>query len=260
MTQEQWQSIYETAISWTKEAGESIRKMMDDTYEIHTKVNEHDLVTDVDRETELFFKNKINEKYSTHRIMGEEGLGDVVDDLDGTVWIIDPIDGTVNFVHQKCYFAISIGVFHEGKGMVGIIYDVMADEIFTALNGEGAFLNEEPLPRLENVTMNESLLSFNAGWVMKDRRLEALVNQSRGIRSYGAASLEMAYVACGRIEAYISFNLAPWDMAGGYVLLEEVGGIATNYEGNKLTFLNKDTLLAANPAIYKDIMKEIHGK
>ncbi|WP_026690078.1 inositol monophosphatase family protein [Alteribacter aurantiacus] len=259
MTQPQWETIYKIAQQWTKEAGEQIRTMMGDTYEIHTKANQHDLVTDVDRHTELFFKEKINEHFPDHRIMGEEGLGDEVKDLDGTVWIIDPIDGTVNFVHQQCYFAISIGIFHEGVGFIGIVYDVMADEMFMALKGHGAFLNNEELPKLPNVSMNESLLSFNAGWVLKDRRLENLVKESRGIRSYGAASLELAYVACGRIEAYISFNLAPWDMAGGYVLLNEVGGVMTNYEGNELSFLDKDTLLAANPSIYDDITKRIHG-
>ncbi|WP_096435582.1 inositol monophosphatase family protein [Alteribacter populi] len=258
MAHQDWQRLFLQAKQWTKEAGESIRKSMGDTFEVHTKAHQHDLVTDVDRQTEAFYKDKIRESYPNHRIMGEEGLGDDVKDLVGTVWIIDPIDGTVNFVHQQCYFAISLGIFHEGIGMVGIVYDVMADEMFTAVKGQGAFLNEEALPVLPKVSLEESILSFNVGWVLKDRRLETLVEKSRAVRSYGAAALEIAYVACGRLDAYISFNLAPWDIAGGSVILQEVQGQATNYKGKELTFLGKDTLLAANPHIYKEVIREIH--
>ena len=257
MSQINWNEVQGTAIAWTKAAGDYIREKMKETYTVNTKSNQDDLVTDVDQGVESFFESKLAGTFPQHRLMGEEGSAEAIKDLDGVVWILDPIDGTTNFVHQECFFAVSLGIFKDGEGVIGIIYDVMNDEMFTCLKGEGAFLNDRRLNDLEEVSLHESILSFNAGWVLDDRRLEILIREARGIRSYGSAALELAYVAAGRVDAYISFNLAPWDIAGGYVLLQEVGGTVTNYDGTDLDFLNKGTLLAANPSIHKDILAKI---
>src|SRR5699024_6193563 len=121
------EEIFLYAKKWIYEAGENIRKQIYKTYQINTKSDANDLVTDVDKSTEQFFAGKIRNQYPKHQILGEEGYGDNVKSLDGTIWIIDPIDGTMNFVHQKKNFAISIGVFQDGVGEIGLIYDVMAD-------------------------------------------------------------------------------------------------------------------------------------
>ncbi|MCD8509238.1 MAG: inositol monophosphatase family protein [Bacillus sp. (in: Bacteria)] len=239
------ENIFNMATEWTREAGKYIREKMKSSFAVTTKANQDDLVTDVDKAVEAFFQKKINSVFPEHRLMGEEGSYESVKDLDGIVWILDPIDGTVNFVHMESYFAISIGIYSEGEGLIGIVYDVMNDELFSSLKGQGAYVNGRKLPRLEEVRLQESILSFNAGWILKDRRLETLVAEARGIRSYGVAALETAYVAAGRLDAYISFNLAPWDIAGGTVLLREVGGIATDFEGNELTFLTKGTFFCS---------------
>ncbi|WP_416151085.1 inositol monophosphatase family protein [Salipaludibacillus sp. HK11] len=250
-----FEDVKKQAELWIREASQYIKEKMKGTLSITTKAHQHDLVTDVDQNVEKFFLDKITDKFPDHRLMGEEGSFEQIKDLEGTVWILDPIDGTVNFVHQKSNFAISIGIFHDGEPIIGLVYDVMGDELFSSLKGQGAMLNGEKLPALTKNSLNEALLSFNAGWLLKERGLEELVESSRGIRSYAVAALEMAYVACGRLDAYISFNLAPWDIAGGYALLQEVGGKATNYTGEELTFLEKDTLLAANPWIYDEILE-----
>ncbi|MGJ9383932.1 inositol monophosphatase [Salipaludibacillus neizhouensis] len=252
--------VKENAERWAREARELIVAQMKETFSITTKAHQHDLVTDVDKNVEKFFLDKISHTYSDHRLMGEEGSFEEIKNLDGVVWILDPIDGTINFVQQKSNFAISIGIFQDGVPIIGLVYDVMRDEMFLSLKGEGATLNGIKIEPIPKVSLNESLLSFNAGWMLKDRKLEWLLEESRGIRSYGVASLEMAYVACGRLEAYISFNLAPWDMAGGYALLQEVGGIVTNYNGDPLTFLEKDTMIAANPWVYKEITEVLNRK
>lgn len=252
--------VKKLAEKWTREARDYILEQMKETFSVTTKAHQHDLVTDVDKNVEKFFLEKISHTYPNHRLMGEEGSFEEIDDLKGVVWILDPIDGTINFVQQKNNFAISIGIFEDGVPIIGVVYDVMGDEMFLSLKGEGATLNGikvEPLPK---VSLNESLLSFNAGWMLEDRKLERLLKESRGIRSYGVAALEMAYVACGRLEAYISFNLAPWDIAGGYALLQEVGGKVTNYDGEPLTFLEKDTLIAANPWVYEEIIEVLDRK
>ncbi|MDQ0253867.1 myo-inositol-1(or 4)-monophosphatase [Evansella vedderi] len=259
MNDDTLQQIYDHAVQWTREAGKYIREKMKESISVSTKANQDDLVTDVDRAVERFFQEKIAASFPHHRLMGEEGSYEAIKDLTGTVWILDPIDGTVNFVHQERYFAISLGVFTEGHGVIGIVYDVMNDELFTAQEGKGAFVNGQELAKLSEMNLNESILSFNAGWILKDRKLEMLVEEARGIRSYGAAALEIAYVAAGRLDAYISFHLAPWDIAGGYVILQEVGGVATDYSGKELTFLHKGTFFAANPYLHKKILQLLRG-
>ncbi|SDN23771.1 inositol monophosphatase family protein [Alkalicoccus daliensis] len=245
--------LKDTAVRYVEEAGIYIKEEMKKSYHIDTKANKNDLVTDVDKNVELLFKEKIEHDFPEHRLMGEEGSFEDIKDLDGIVWILDPIDGTMNFVHMSTNFAVSVGIFENGKPLIGIILDVMNGELFVSLTGEGAYLNDKKLPLLEEKPLDEAIVSFNTGWVLKDEKLQHIVKQVRGTRSFGSAALELAYVAAGRLDAYISMNLAPWDVAGGYALLQEVGGIATNYEGNKLSFLDKDTLFAANPYIYREI-------
>ncbi|PYZ93287.1 inositol monophosphatase [Salipaludibacillus keqinensis] len=254
------EKVKQQAEEWIREAALYIKKEMKGSFAVNTKAHQHDLVTDVDKNVEAFFLEKLSETFPTHRLMGEEGSFEQIKDLSGIVWILDPIDGTINFVHQESNFAISIGIFLEGEPIIGFVYDVMRDELFSSFKGNGAYLNGEPLPKLPKNALNESILSFNAGWMLKDRRLEKLVHSSRGIRSYGVAALEMAYVASGRLDAYISFNLAPWDIAGGYALLQEVGGKATNFRGEALNFLEKDTLIAANPWIHDEIINTIYNQ
>lgn len=253
--------MYDTAIRWTREAGEFIKKKMYESFSVTTKSNANDLVTDVDQAVERLFLEKLKATFPTHRLMGEEGSHKSIHDLNGVVWILDPIDGTINFVHQRCFFAISLGIFVEGKGKIGIVYDVMNDELFSAQTGKGAFINGSSLKLLpKDTSLHESLISVNTGWLLQDDRLRQLAKKARGVRNYGSAALEIAYVAANRLDAYVSFQLSPWDIAGGNIILEEVGGISSNYEGEELTFLQTDTYVAANPAIYKEIMKKVYVK
>src|SRR5699024_2313745 len=131
-----------------------------------------------------------------HKILSEEGYGDDVDSLDGTVWIIDPIDGTMNFVHQKRNFAISIGIYHDGIGEIGLVYDVMADMLYSAKKDEGAMKNGEKLPHLkQELKLEESILGINHFWLCENKLIDEKVMQNliktvRGTRTYGSAALE----------------------------------------------------------------------
>ena len=243
------------------EAGENIRDSFNKTLNIQTKSNPYDLVTNIDKEIEQFFINKIRKTFPNHRILGEEGVGDEVNNLDGVVWIIDPIDGTMNFIHQQRNFAISLGVYENGIGKIGIIYDVAHGELYHAIAGKGAFMNDTELPPLNKVTVKESIIALNATWVMENHRIDhnlliPLVKEARGTRSYGTAALEMVFVATGRVDAYISMRLSPWDVAAGSVIIEELGGVVTNLRGNKLDFLSKDSLLVAKPGLHQTIIKD----
>ncbi len=179
--QKSFEQVKEQAEIWTREAGQYIKEKMKDSYAISTKAHQHDLVTDIDRNVEQFFLNKVSENYQEHRLMGEEGSFEQIKDLKGVVWILDPIDGTINFVHQENNFAISIGIFKDGEPIIGLVYDVMHDELFSSFKGQGAMLNGHPLPSLKKSSLQQGILSFNAGWMIKDRRLERLVESSRGL-------------------------------------------------------------------------------
>lgn len=255
--------IYRQAIVWVREAGEEIRLKMNGPLDIETKSNANDLVTKLDKETEQFFVAKIKSKYNDHLIHGEEGYGDSPTSLDGTVWIIDPIDGTMNFVHQKRNFAISIGIYHDGIGEIGLIYDVMANVLYHAKKDEGAYKDNVKLPSLpERATINEAIIGMNHFWLCKNRLIEEDVMQEfvkdiRGTRTYGSAALEFAYTAEGIIDGYISMNLSPWDVAAGIVIVNEVGGITKDIDGNPVNMLKKSTILTCNKALQKNILDKI---
>jgi myo-inositol-1(or 4)-monophosphatase len=228
---------------------------------IDTKSSADDLVTNIDQETEQFFIERIRETYPEHQILGEEGFGDKLDKLDGTVWIIDPIDGTMNFVHQQRNFAISVAVYEDGVGKVGLIYDVVHDELYHAKLGEGAYLNDTKLPDLEEVTVDRAVIALNATWITENKRIDPtilapLVKKVRGTRSYGSAALEMAYVATGRIDAYITLRLSPWDFAAGLILVNELGGKVTTLHGEPLDLLGQNSVFVSKPGLHEVIMKD----
>ncbi|KIL47564.1 inositol monophosphatase family protein [Jeotgalibacillus campisalis] len=261
-----WDEVDGFARGLISNAGETIRKSFSSTLSIETKSNVNDLVTNMDKEIEQYFVKQVNDFDSSHKIMGEEGYGDSLTTLDGVVWIIDPIDGTMNFVHQQRNFAISVGVYHNGIGMLGYIYDVVADELYHAQKGKGAFLNQTQIPHLKPVNLTEAILALNATWVTKHDKVPyevfgPLVHKVRGTRSYGSAALELAYVACGRLDGYLTMRLSPWDIAGGKVILEEVGGVVTNLKNGPHTLIEKDSLFAGNPSVHKEIYNDyLKGK
>jgi myo-inositol-1(or 4)-monophosphatase len=260
-----WREIDQYMQHWIREAGERIRDTFQTKLTIETKSSPSDLVTNVDREIEQFFIERIRKEFPTHHVLGEEGFGEQLNALDGIVWIIDPIDGTMNFIHQQRNFAISVGVFADGVGMLGYIYDVVSDELYYARKGEGAFMNDTRLPKLKETTISESIISLNATWVTENKRIDPnvlapLVKRARGTRSYGSAALEMAYVASGKIDAYITMRLSPWDFAAGLVLVHEAGGVVTNLYGEPLNLLEKNSVFVAKPGLHNEILTEYIAK
>lgn len=241
------------------EAGRRIRESFSYDLEIETKSSANDLVTNIDRETELFFIEQIKAFDPSHRILGEEGMGERVNDLEGFVWIIDPIDGTMNFVKQHRHFMISVGLFVEGVGKLGYIFDVMREDLFYAIAGEGAWYNDSPMRKLQSVSLEEAVIGINASWVTPNSKINHekiidLVRTVRGTRSYGSAAMEIAFVVSGKLDAYISMRLAPWDIGGGTIIAKEVGAITTNLHGEGFDFLSTDTFIIANPSIHQLIL------
>jgi myo-inositol-1(or 4)-monophosphatase len=255
----EWEKINTYAKQWTKEAGEKIRSSFSTTLNISAKSNPNDLVTNMDRDIEKFFIQNIRENFPQHRILGEEGFGDELEHLDGIVWMIDPIDGTLNFIHQQRNFAISVGIYENGIGIIGLIYDVAHDELYSAWKGRGAYLNDKAIPKLKETRLQESIIGVNATWAIENKRIDyrkivPIVRNARGTRSYGSAALELVYVATGRIDAYISMRLAPWDFAAGIIIVEELGGDASNIIGEKLNLLEKSSVFVAKPGLHQEIL------
>ncbi|ULG75008.1 inositol monophosphatase family protein [Macrococcus brunensis] len=255
-------SIYQFAKSIALLAGQRIREELSQEIIIETKSNPNDLVTNMDKATEAFLVSQINEQYPDHRIIGEEGHGQDVTDTEGYLWVIDPIDGTLNFVHQQQNFAISIGIFHNGEKYAGVIYDVMNDKLYHAEAGHGAYLNDQQLPALKDTKLVTSIISMNPNWLTKERTRDMyvpIVQAARSARSYGSAALDFAYVALGIIDSYITLRLHPWDFSGGLIIAEEVGAVVSNQLGEKLDPLHSNSILVANPGLHQELLNDYLG-
>lgn len=256
------QALHDYTLTIIKEAGERIRKSFFETMHIETKSDANDLVTNIDKETEAFIVKKIHAYDESFRILGEEGMAEeVISSLEGVVWMVDPIDGTMNFVRQRRNFAISIAIYIDGVGQAGYIYDVVADELYFALKGQGAYMNGQRLSPLEELPLNEAIVGINAVWATPNPRVEhegiiKLIHTLRGTRSLGSATLEIVAVATGRMDAYVSFRLSPWDIAAGIIIANEVGAISTTLNFNDVNLLNQDTFIVANPSIHEELVRD----
>ncbi|MCU7557601.1 inositol monophosphatase family protein [Macrococcus capreoli] len=252
-------ALYEFLKEITLQAGENIRTQLNEPLEIETKSNANDLVTNMDKATEQFLFERIQSTYPEHRIIGEEGSGKDIESLDGVIWIIDPIDGTLNFVHQQENFAISIGIFIDGNKYAGVVYDVMRDVLYEAKAGRGAYKNGEKLAPINDTPLSTSIISMNPNWLTKDFTRDMyipIVKDARSARSYGSAALDFAYVASNKIDAYITLRLHPWDFAGGLIIVEEVGGVVTNQLGQPLNMLNANSIVVANKALHHELLTQ----
>lgn len=259
-------ALFKQAKQWVLEAGKIIRDKINDPIVIETKSNVNDLVTTMDKETEVFFAKRIKESYPDHLLLGEEGYGDEITSLNGTIWIVDPIDGTMNFVHQKRNFAISVGIYVDGIGEIGLIYDVMADILYYANKGKGAYKNDIKLPNLsESIAIEESIIALNHFWLCENDLVDEEVMQSfvktvRGSRTIGSAALELAYVAEGVIDGYLAMRLSAWDVAAGMIIVNEVGGITTDRDGQEIDLLNRSSIISCNPQIHSIVIEDFLKK
>lgn len=211
-----------------------------------------DLVTETDVAAEEVVRAALLAT-TPYPVLGEEGGGAELDD--GPVWVVDPIDGTTNFVHRLPHFAVSIGLHDpaapQGPG-VGVVIDVMRDEVF-ATDGTGAWCNETPLARLDPPPLDAALLGTGFPYNRREtdddntREFRAFMKRCQGVRRIGAAALDLAWVAAGRLDGFWEPTLKPWDMAGGVHLVRAVGGRVATYDGGAHTLTSPTTVAAADP-------------
>ncbi|HJV45938.1 MAG TPA: inositol monophosphatase [Bacillota bacterium] len=251
--------ISQKAKEWAREAGLLSIQRRKSPLELTFKSSPSDLVTAVDKEIEEFLVQKILKHFPDHGIVGEEGTFDKDPKQFDTLWIIDPIDGTTNFVHQQINYVVSIAIVHKGEGMVGVIYDPTRNEMFHGIKGKGAYLNQDQLCLDDPVRLREAVLCTSFFWNHRleeyglDKVAYELPRNCRGIRVFGCAALEMAYVAAGRIDAYLSLFLNPWDFAAGKIIVEEAGGRASTITGEELTFEQVNTVVVSNSSLYPEL-------
>jgi myo-inositol-1(or 4)-monophosphatase len=195
----------------------------------------------------------VRKAYPEHGFLAEES-GASASDAE-YVWIIDPIDGTTNFIHGFPQYCTSIGVTHRGALAHAVIYDPVKNELFTASKGRGAFLNDRRIRVTPLTKLGEALVG--TGFPFKElgrldlysRQLQRMMQTCSGVRRAGAAALDLAYVACGRLDAFWELGLSPWDMAAGALLIQEAGGLVGDLQGEQ-TYLESGDIVAATPKVF----------
>ena len=220
-----------------------------------------DFVTQVDIQVQEQVKQALYERYPEIQFFGEEKDNSEVD-FKRDVWILDPVDGTTNLIHDFRNSTLSLALYHDGKITFGVVYHPYSDEIFLAKRGEGAWCNDKPIHVSTAKKMQESLISIGTSPYYKELAEEnfnlfrRIFLASEDIRRLGSAALELAYVASGRIEAYFERNLKPWDYAAGMLLIEEAGGTFTNFNGEKIDVGKNADVVASNGNIGDILVKE----
>ncbi len=225
-----------------------------------------DLVTVADRTVEAFLQEALLTAFPSHGIYGEEGARDRLDAE--YRWYVDPLDGTTNFAHGFPHFCISMGLEHRPAGLApekdgpvvaGVIFDPLREEMFTAERGKGAELNGTSIHVSSAKQLGESLVA--TGFPSRKRHenpnihfYHEITMRTHGVRRAGSAALDLAYVACGRMEAFWEFNLNPWDTAAGILLVEEAGGMVTDFSGNYRK-LDSREILASNQHVQGELLK-----
>ncbi|HEM6190372.1 TPA: inositol monophosphatase family protein [Streptococcus suis] len=237
---------YVFAQSIVLSAGDFLRQHLNDTLKIEEKASAKDLVTHLDKEVQEFLTIKIKSVYPNDVIFGEEG-GDVSSVSQGNVWVIDPIDGTSNFIAQKNDFALMLAYFENGIGQFGLIYDVMQDKLFHGGGKFPVFCNKERLASPSLSSISQTLLGLNAQlYAANQHGLADLANQTLGTRSVGSAGIGFSHVLEGRLFAYASY-LYPWDYAAASILGQGLGFSLLSLEANQPSFDKREhVILVAN--------------
>lgn len=241
---------------WLEEVSQLIKTRLSDPLIVEEKSNRSDLVTNVDKEVETFFVTKIKESFPEDKILGEEGICDKVDDFSGRVWVIDPIDGTLNFVKQQENFCTMLAVYEDGIGQLGFIYEIMTDELLWAAKGKGAYLNSKRIEEVKDRTLSEGIVSINTRLFLEDTLgLQKFALNSLAVRMTGCAGLAFKEVVKGNFVAYVS-RIQPWDYAAARVIFEEVGLELVNLTGKSLELDEKVIAMGATPAVYREYVKQ----
>ncbi|WP_174806347.1 inositol monophosphatase family protein [Paenibacillus humicus] len=264
-------SFAAVAINCASKAGEWIKTKLGNYQRLDEKMSPHDLVTEVDKGSEKLIRSLIMMNFPSHSFLGEEGVEpgpeasaralESVRDAE-YLWIVDPVDGTTNFVHGFPFFVVSIALAHKGEIILGVVYDPSADELFIAEKGKGAYVHGKRMSVSGEETLRSSLVA--TGFPAEHRtalprnleQLRRIAPKVRNIRSSGSAALHLAYVAAGRLSGFWEIGLNSWDIAAGALLVQESGGAVGDIDGTPYHLGVRD-VAATNGRIHEELLAEL---
>jgi myo-inositol-1(or 4)-monophosphatase len=257
------QGFLDSAVAAAREAGRLIRTAFTQDHVVMNKGVETDLVTKTDQEAERIIIASLRRQYPTHCFIGEESTaaGDKTPLTDMPTWIIDPLDGTCNFVHGFPFVAVCIALAIGRVVQVGVVYNCIADEMYTAIQSRGAFKNRVPIKVSGCSDMHKAMLATEWGSDRTASRVKKVSDNMHSfaawpchsIRSLGAAALNMCMVACGSLDGYWEFGIYAWDYAAASVIVQEAGGCVCDTTGHALDLMARKVIAAASPALANDI-------
>jgi myo-inositol-1(or 4)-monophosphatase len=248
-----------TAVKAARRAGQVINRASLDISQLKVSAKQQsDYVTEVDKLAESAIIEILRETYPTHAILAEES-GSSGETGSEFQWIIDPLDGTTNFIHGVPQYAVSIALAHKGVLTHAVVYDTTRNELFTASKGSGAYLNDKRLRVSKRGKLDEALIGTGFPYRSFDHIdaylaiFRELSQKTAGMRRPGAATLDLAWVAAGRLDGFWEFGLSPWDMAAGALLITEAGGLVGDLTGEP-NYLASGNMLSGNPKIFSQLL------
>lgn len=256
-------ALINVMVKAARRAGRSLKRDLGEIENLQVSLKgPANFVSAADRRAEEILYEELTRARPGYGFIGEEGGSRAGADKTNT-WIVDPLDGTTNFLHAIPHFAISVGLEREGVLVAGVIYNVVRDELFWAEKGMGAYLNDRRLRVAGRADMRDALFAtgtpFNGkpGHARALQEIERVIAKTAGIRRFGAASLDLAYVAAGRFDGFWERGLSAWDIAAGVVLVREAGGVCTEIDGDD--FMKTGAILASNPTLAPLLQQTVRG-
>ncbi|XP_015435702.1 PREDICTED: inositol monophosphatase 2-like [Dufourea novaeangliae] len=260
---------YEFAVKLTHDAAQILKTAINGLKKVDEKLGNWDLVTEYDRKIEDVIIGNLRSKFPNHRFIAEESTGKELPELtNDPTWIIDPIDGTTNFIHGFPHTCVVIGLAIQKEMVIGIVYNPVLEQLFTARKGRGAFLNGKPIKVSEVQGLSKALVCMEAGFMKVDylrektiERQQSIVREVQGIRTLGVAALTLCYVALGIVEAYYieGPGISTWDIAAASLIITEAGGVVLDrVTGEKIDIMKPRAVGACNDKIAREIVRIIH--
>lgn len=250
-------TLLQAAVEAGQEAGALLLRYAETGFRIEYK-NPINLVTDADRAAEQCVVDHLRSRFPDHQFLAEE-QGRYEDGSSPYRWIIDPLDGTTNFAHSYPAYCVSIGLEYDGRCILGVVFDPSRNELFTAIEHHGAYVNDRPLHVSETKTLDSSLLVTGFAYDIRETKRNNLDHfakfalKAQGLRRTGSAALDLCYVAAGRFDGFWEVRLNPWDMAAGSVIAREAGGCLTDFSGKDLSIYGQE-LVASNGRIHEAML------
>ncbi|XP_010770736.1 inositol monophosphatase 1-like [Notothenia coriiceps] len=266
---DQWQEAYDFAVQVARAAGAVIRKAGEEEIKVQTKSCTVDLVTQTDERVEKIIIGSLKEQFGegTHCFIGEESVSKEQPSIltDKPTWIIDPVDGTTNFVHGFPFVAVSIAFAVNKELEFGVVYSCMEDKMYKARRGQGAFCDDEPIQVSDVKDINKSIIICEHGTDRSPETVQKIFSTMKkilcipvhGLRGSGTAATNMCLVACGAVEAFFEIGIHCWDIAAGAVIVREAGGLLLDVDGGPFDVMSRRMVSGNNRVIVDRIIKEI---